>query len=105
MNNQTSATFEMKKVKKSSEDWELFNKLLGKVETAVASTVQSIEKVKESSVVEEIIAKEQKEAVVIPEYKGVKSLEEAKREKEEREREALRQRRDADGNNLFPYIN
>ncbi|XP_022656537.1 protein stoned-B-like isoform X5 [Varroa destructor] len=83
-------------VKKSSEDWELFNKLLGKVETAVASTVQSIEKVKESSVVEEIIAKEQKEAVVIPEYKGVKSLEEAKREKEEREREALRQRRDAD---------
>lgn len=87
--------------KKSSEDWELFNKLLGKVETTVQSTVQTIEKVKESSVVEEINQKEKASQIVIPEYKGVKSFEEAKREKEEREREALKQRRDASGENIF----
>ena len=75
----------------------MFNKLLGKVETTVQSTVQTIEKVKETSVVEEIIEKEKESQIVIPEYKGVKSFEEAKREKELREREALRQRRDADG--------
>lgn len=84
-------------MKKSSEDWELFNKLLGKVDTAVQSNVQTNEKLKGSSVVQEIIDKEKESQVVIPEYKGIKSFDEAKRQKEEREREALRQRRDADG--------
>ena len=93
-------------VKKSSEDWELFNKLLGKVEPAVQSTVQTNEKLKESSVVQEIIDKEKESQVVIPEYKGIKSFDEARRQKEEREREALKQRRAADGelDNLLRLI-
>ena len=80
----------------------MFNKLLGKVESTVQSTTQTIEKVKESSVVQEIIDKEKESQIVIPEYKGIKSFEDAKREKEEREREALRQRRDADGRSCLP---